>query len=439
MKRDFAGFEKAAREAGKHCLEAKNPLVVNHFDADGISAGAIVCRAFRKNGVNYSEVTVRRAGSFGKWGAFKEIVFCDLGGEEEKALKAFPGKTVFVFDHHPPARPLEELPDNVIHVNPHFYGIDGASECSASTATYFGFREKYAVELAVAGAVGDTQDFGPAGSLFGVNKVPVREGGRARVIETRTSLKLVGAAWKPLDKLISEAIAPAIPDFLDDRKAAARFLQASGLDENAAYSELPEVKKRLLKELLSRRVRPGAAAPLFGEVYFFPREKEKVLSTATEYAAVLNACGRQGKADDAIKMCLGGKAALAKAKKVVARHEELLPRELFFAKQKAADMGKFVLVDGRGKIRESSVGNVAGALLASGLSGSKPVLSMATAPGQTKFSARAGKGSAYDFGKILAEAAEAVGGNGGGHAVAAGASIPAGCEKKFLALFSAAL
>lgn len=436
MKRDVRAFEKAAAEAGRRCLEAKKPLVVNHFDADGLSAGAIACRALRRKNIAFDEATLTRSDSIGKWGAFKEIILCDLGGLEEPLAEAFPRAQIIAFDHHPPRTPLGKLPENLTHVNPHFYGIDGASECSASTATYFGFREKFAVELAVTGSVGDTQDFGPEGSLFGVNKIPVKDGERARVIRTSNSLKLGGAAWKPLDKLLSEAIVPAIPGFLGDKKAAAMFLWAHDLDKNAVYDDLPERKKDALRGLLSKRVGKGAGAPLFGEMYFFPKETDRLLSNATEYASALNACGRQDEARMAIQMCLGSKAALVKAKKIVARHEELLAKELFFAKQKAADEGKFFLIDGRGKIRESSVGSVAGAFLASGLSAGKPVLSMASAPRQTKVSARARKGSAYDFGKILSKTASSVGGSGGGHAVAAGASIPKGCEGEFLAAFA---
>jgi single-stranded DNA-specific DHH superfamily exonuclease len=67
----------------------------------------------------------------------------------------------------------------------------------------------------------------------------------------------------------------------------------------------------------------------------------------------------------------------------------------------------------------------------------KPTLCLASGDGKVKVSSR---GTDYliarglDLAVALREAAGALGGNGGGHNIAAGATIPRGQEEKFLAL-----
>ncbi len=440
MEKNFRAFEKAAREAGAECLESRKPLVVNHFDADGLAAGAIACRAFKESGVVFFEETVSRTGVFKKWSGFREIVFCDLGGVAEKAGRLYPDKKIFVFDHHPPEKPLSDLPENVTAVNPHYHGIDGASECSSSTTTYFSFGT--GVELAVAGAVGDTQDFGPGGSLMGLNKKAVLEGARKGLVRIGKDLRLAGRSWKPLDELLSEAITPFLPGLTGDGESAGRFLEENGFGKKMIYNDLQHSEKERLLRALASHSKKGLSKPLAelaGEVYFFPREREKMLGDAIEYAALLNACGREGKGGLGIQVGLGNTSALEEAKKTLVVHEKNLLKGFLFAREKALSAGKFFFIDGRRKIKESVLGSVAGAFLASGLSGSKPVLAFASGPRKTKVSARAGKESGVDLGKALAEAAKTVGGSGGGHAVAAGATIPRGREKEFVAVFSLSL
>ena len=66
---------------------------------------------------------------------------------------------------------------------------------------------------------------------------------------------------------------------------------------------------------------------------------------------------------------------------------------------------------------------------------STPVLSLTKNEKVTRVSARATRSlfnNGLDLAKVLHEAADLVGGNGGGHPVASGATIPLGKEKEFL-------
>ena len=68
---------------------------------------------------------------------------------------------------------------------------------------------------------------------------------------------------------------------------------------------------------------------------------------------------------------------------------------------------------------------------------SRPTLGLSVLDGVTKVSARASRAhiaSGIDLAIALREAASEVSGNGGGHNIASGATIPKGKEDKFLSL-----
>ena len=65
---------------------------------------------------------------------------------------------VIIADHH---QPMDfEIKDNITHVNPHLFGVDGSREVSASGVTYLtvrGMEKQSLAGLALAGAFGDMQ------------------------------------------------------------------------------------------------------------------------------------------------------------------------------------------------------------------------------------------------------------------------------------------
>jgi len=90
------------------------------------------------------------------------------------------------------------------------------------------------------------------------------------------------------------------------------------------------------------------------------------------------------------------------------------------------------------EIRETIVGIVAGmALGVDGVDGDRPIVAFARKNDEeVKVSARGtGRlvGQGLDLSTVMTEASRAVGGDGGGHDIAAGATIPAGAEEEFVA------
>src|SRR5207247_9683334 len=85
----------------------------------------------------------------------------------------------------------------------------------------------------------------------------------------------------------------------------------------------------------------------------------------------------------------------------------------------------------------SLAGSVAGTGMQCLFDQSKPVLGLSVLDGVTKVSARGTRSlivAGLDLAAALREAASEVDGNGGGHNIASGATVPKGKEEKFLLL-----
>jgi RecJ-like exonuclease len=102
------------------------------------------------------------------------------------------------------------------------------------------------------------------------------------------------------------------------------------------------------------------------------------------------------------------------------------------------DWGSFLFLDGRGIIDDGLIGVIAGMLYPSGRQ--KPIVAIALdSDGQIKVSTRGTKKlvlSGLNLGLALRDACAFVGGIGGGHAIAAGATLPQGKLNEFLKKFS---
>jgi RecJ-like exonuclease len=449
-------FESYAKEAGESIMGFDRPLLVHHFDCDGCSAGAIAVKALKGAGKQFSRISVKYLNSKVLVGIARrrerQIVFLDCGtGIEKFVSKRFGGREIIVLDHHPKvggaASKKSEAPREIKYeVNPNLFGFDGSWDASGSTVAWFSFRrllEPSATRLAVVGAVGDTHDVRWNG-LRSLNAVPLNEGIAAGEIERKRDLKMFGRVSRPLVSWLKYSTEPYLPGLTGDMKACVAFLQDNGVpvEENGRllhYFELGDAnKKRLSSALITHCVKKGMGEEtlqgLIGEVYEFPKEpRDSETSDSHELSTVLNACGRWGRSDVAVNLCLEGTKFLARARAIALRHRARVYEALMYAKRVACDAGEFCLIDGRGRISENIIGTVA--MIAQGaITTSKPVVALANGRNVTKVSSRASKQSVehgVNLGEAMGEAAFGIG-EGGGHRPAAGATIKRGSEKEFL-------
>ena len=159
----------------KHALKIVNSAaqlrVVSHYDADGLSAAAIMTVALTRAHKRF-HLTIRKGLEPGDIDTFaregnEAILFLDMGSGQVDALEQLEAKSA-ALDHHKPIRKSKK----VVQVNPHFHAIDGMTEASAATISFL-----LAIMMdpcnwdlspvALAGMIGDRQHMG---GMRGINQ-----------------------------------------------------------------------------------------------------------------------------------------------------------------------------------------------------------------------------------------------------------------------------
>ncbi len=448
MRRE-SDFLKAAQETGKNILELQDVVVIHHFDADGIPGGAIIFSALFRNGVApamvcWKKMTEKNLQEL-KNRSEKNVVFCDLGAGYLSTLEqALGNKKVFVIDHHEPEKPPEQRAKNFTVINPHDYGLDGANEASGGATAYLCFRQyKELSQLALVSAVGDSQD---KNGLKGINKDILSDAVQSGEAIVKKDLRIFGKSSRSLISFLSYCAEPFLPGLTGDDKACARFLFENNIpykreNRSVSYYDLEDDEKKrftsaLIEHCLAQKVEEKKLKELIGDVYIFPKEEKGTpFYDCQEYAALVNACGRNEAGDIGVGACLRNADHRKKAREILNRHRQNLRSGIILARKKTSDLGEFSFLDARDQIKDGIIGIVASAVIGNA---NKPVIAVASDcedAGMLKISTRANDelvAKGVDLNAMLREATQGLGKSfGGGHKVAAGASV----EKLFLPEF----
>ncbi|MBX0324165.1 DHH family phosphoesterase [Halomicroarcula sp. F13] len=451
---------------------ADRVLLASHIDADGLTSAAIATTALSRAGIPVETVFKKQLDptEIASIAAreYETVLFTDFGSGQLDVISDHVAAGDFeavVADHHQPSAPADCNADAVVdtdgyadfdyHCNPLLVGLDGASELSGAGAAYVLARalepddgdNRDLAALAVVGAVGDMQAVG--GELVGANEGIVEEGIAADVLEEGTDLSLYGKQTRPLPKLLEYATEVPIPGISNDQAGATKFLEDLGLDlkrhgEWRTWADLSDderqtVASALVQRAVTRGVPADKIQSLVGTTYTLTTEPTGTeLRDASEFSTLLNATARYERADVGLAVCLGDRQApLEQARKLLANHRRNLSEGLDLVKERGVTRSEQVqYFDAGTAIRETIVGIVAGmALGTDGVDSDRPIIAFADADGETKVSSRATGplvGRGVDLSVVMREAAQAVGGDGGGHDIAAGATIPAGEEDAFV-------
>ncbi|OIO25774.1 hypothetical protein AUJ13_00845 [Candidatus Micrarchaeota archaeon CG1_02_49_24] len=476
---DAGRFLEKCAEAREILLSLSNPMVINHYDCDGLASGAIVYDFLMKNGKMPKIMTVKQLkpeNISGFASSFKEVVFVDLGANLS-AIKEI--KTALTIDHHQ----TEEL--GYFQANPMLYGVDGGSEISSSGVAYLvcspesgvwglesrvqslEFRDPrlktqdHYAELALVGALGDMQY-----PLEGMNRMIADQGIKAGRIEERIDLTLFGKHARSIRSMLLYAD-PYLPGITGNEELCKFIIESSGITEQqgtkwASYYDCPEEERKRLVSSLVRFLAEGGygklAKSLIGPVYLLPKLIPE-LREAQEFSTMLNACGRNGRFDLGMQLCFGN--FTDEVANLLATHRKNLRDGIAFAISNMQDLGPFYLIDGRGAISENIIGVVCG-MIYSTARHDKPIIGLANEeitsselrvsitipetgnpkPETIKISSRAAKplvAAGVNLGAIMKECSLVVEGAGGGHRMAAGATIPKEKLEEFLAGVSHAI
>jgi len=422
-------FQESAAQAA--ALVRSRPAGTRWFlacdtDADGLCAAAVAAAALGKVGHRFTVRASRDKTADGLRAALAEdpdaaVLLLDKGTSHLTLLAnlaAARARPIVVVDHH--ALPEEAAPSPAVTLlNPRAEGLDGSRDASAATTALAlalalcGDAALAWTATALAGACGDRQD---KGGWVGWNAAAAQRARKGGVLPTVLRPRLAGD--------LASALArhePAIPGLAGDRDAASALLERIGVARRGFVDDLPEeARTRLVSDLLLRLLAGGQApadprAALLEETDLHPALGLPV----RQVARVADACGRDGQAGTAVAWLMGDKAARADALACLARATAAEEAALSALEESPPVQ--------RGPLRvawTSSPAFTGPVAEAAAEMVSAPAVVLAQRPdGLVQASARLGGARKLDLGRAMRAAAQAGGGEGGGHPEAAGAVL----------------
>ena len=461
-------FIDEARRIGRAVKSASRISIFTHIDADGISSGSIAYATASRLSIP-AEITFLKKLDDAATDLIRSkrdslVWLNDLGSGY---ISRFTGMNMIIADHHEPEAVNPVVVENgvarlaessIYHLNAHLFGIEGSTEISSSTTSYFIARavSEQNVDLsgvAIVGAVGDLQD-SRFGKLTGMNRIVLEDAVKCHAVEAIRDARFYGKETRPVTRLLEFSVDPPIPGVSNDSGAAARVLDSLNVDyisngtEKTWYELLPEDRTKIVSLIVQRMIAeglpPSEINSIVGETYIVhdlrSEADDRMPGDAKEFATLLNACGRYERYDTGLKLCLGErKNVLEDALSLLEGHRKNVSNAIRLVKQdglKQLDAVQYFHMQDR--CHDTIVGTIAGILMKSNeAEAGKVIIGFAFSEGKVKVSSRGTNELVHrglNLSEAIRKAAEAVGGIGGGHSVAAGATIDMGKEEEFLAV-----
>lgn len=444
---------KGLKEVTEFIENKNNFKVLNDYDADGLCAGAIIRKTLERLGKKYEAHTLRHfsKNKINEHKGNKPIILIDFGSGYLKMLKEEAKNNEYcIIDHHEIEGETEKP-----HLNPHLSGHDGSTEISSSGLSYLVAREidknnKDLAKIGVVGALGDMQ-YSDKNRLIGLNQEVVKDGKKSGELEVREDITLFGRHSRPLIPFLAYSTNPYLPGLTNNRGGCREFLRNIGISlKNGGggqkyYCDLSKEEKRKIISGLhihgrQKGVPEHALQNLVGEVYELKHEPNKSpVKDGKEFSTLLNACGRHDEPEIGINVAMGDREKYYnKAEKLLKKHRRQLRKGIEYAKNNGLEEKEnFYFINAGEKIPHTLIGIVMGMLYSTKeVSRKKPILGAANKEeNKIKFSGRGNQtliNKGLNLGEAFYQAAEETEGEGGGHDVAAGATIPKDKIDKFI-------
>ncbi|MBI2650100.1 DHH family phosphoesterase [Candidatus Woesearchaeota archaeon] len=445
---------KAAADAFRQIDKKEVIRLISHLDADGISACAIMIKLLNNDNRKYSVSIVQQLNK----DVLKQLaaepyncfIFTDIGSGVLNDIKELlKGRIVLVLDHHS----FEETDDlgKIVFVNPHTCGIDGGKEISGAGVVFrFACTVDNSMEelahIAVIGAIGDLQE---QNGFLRLNDEILRIAVKKNKIQVKRGLRIFGSQTKPLHKALEYCTDPYIPGVSGSESGAIQFLYQIGIEpkndngwKKIVHLDEEEMKK-LVTGIIMKRLNEANPDDVLGNVYILTyEEEESPTRDAKEFATLLNACGRLGRASLGIGACLGDKKIKQQAIRSLSDYKKEIVNALnWYNENKFSDDifwgSGFVIINAKSNVMSTMIGTLASILSKSNIMTNNTfILSMAQAlDGNTKISLRTTNNlnGNLDLKDIIEEIIKGIGNSeAGGHQNAAGAVIPTDKEMDFI-------
>lgn len=433
--------------------------VISHHDADGLSSAGIMASALARANARFTTRVVEelREDNVDEISKAKPdiIIFTDIGsGYLDLLTTRLEAKSTLILDHHPPSTLTAE---RITQLNPHEFGIDGATLVSAAGVCYLVARalsdkNKDLSALGIVGALGDMQDKNEKRSLIGLNELLVEDAVSSGNVLVESDLVVYGRETRPIHRALAYTTTPYLPNLSGREDNCLALLTNAGIRlkdgdrfrtaADLTHDEKQRLMNAIINHLSSIGFQSNVVLDMVGTVYTLTREPAgSPTKDAREYSALLNACGRTGNPSIGISVGLGDrKTALEEANEVVATYRKTLATYMEWLTKSPDAVQKFKVVwaiRGENEIQESMTGAFSSIISSAGnLSADNAIVVLTKAKdGGIKLSARAPAKllkMGLNLGAALGVTAPKYSGFGGGHNVAAGAHIKVEDPTQFL-------
>jgi single-stranded-DNA-specific exonuclease len=397
-------LETAAATVAEQMKRQEFIEVFAHHDADGVAAASILCHAMLRLGIHF-RLRVRQEISLSDLGGDAAYLLCDLGAGMENLPR-----DVMVVDHHLPRSEGE------FHVNPRLFGIDGDRELSAAGTAYY-----------VAQALGDNRDLagliipgiiGDGQQMAGKNLEIFNEGIANGIIIPDRGLTLPG---RDMAERWFMATSPYVDGISGNEQLVTNLIEQARQEATGENTiRLDTLFSRIVLEA-AQKMTAASLRALYGDTFHLQRE---VVEDAHALTAVIDACGKTGAGDIAASLCLRSSHYLDRAWEITRQHRGRVIEAVRTARPAGGYKGVY-------EIMSATLASDVADILARDVPHAVPVLVSAKSGDVCKLSARCPPGTTADLGPLVRTLAASCGGNGGGHVLRAGATVP--CNK--VALF----
>ena len=428
----------------KHCKKASKIIyslpkqskirVISHYDADGITSAAIICKALHRAGYNFHTTLMRNPFDKGLARVAKEdnelIIFLDMGSGQIETIENMDCNAIII-DHHQYLK--EKTSEKILQINANLCGINGNYESCGATLTYavakaLDSKNTNLVALAIAGIMGDKQYIG---GIRGYNKQIIDEALNAGLITESNELKIYGDT---IYEALFFSIDPYFSGISGNENGINDLFKKLSIKKAAKLSDLDIAEKKKLNSFLMLKLIKNNCEKNILDTVIRNRYSSDIFNSELERMAdLLDSCGKGGNRSLGLALCLGDKESFKDALKLEKEYKKQILDELIrLEKDGIKEKESFRYFYSK----DSSLGGVIGGIATNFiLDKEKPLISIVKNDGEIHVSCR---GNQYlverglDLGLAMSEAAKKLGGHGGGHKIASGATIDAKKEDEFL-------
>jgi len=431
-------LEKLCKKASEIILSFPKDTrvrVVSHYDADGISAAAIICKALYRSGYDFHVSLMRNPFDKGLERVSKEenklIIFCDMGSGQIETIEKIDSKSIII-DHHQVTK--EKTTDNVLQINANLNGINGNYEACGATLTFavakaLDSNNSDLAALALVGATGDKQYIG---GFKGYNKEIIDDAVKKDLISEKTGIKFAG---ETISESLYYSIDPYFSGISGNKKAITDLLGKIGTKSDKISDLNHEQLKKLNSFLMLNLVKKGCEKNILDTVIRNRFTSENIPYEFERFADLLDSCGKGGNRGIGLSAAMGDKEALKKAVELEKEFKQSILDELLRLESEGFEEQKSYRYF---YSKDSSMGGViCGIATNFMLDNTKPLISIVRNKDEIHVSCRGNQylvSKGLDLGVAMKQASKKLGGHGGGHAIASGATLSLEKEEEFLKL-----